>query len=94
MPASAQKVTPLAAHSALARRRGFEYPRWTVQAALEPTFEPTPPLHAPQIECRHLGLEMVHLMFVARGPQSAADVEWPRFGRAFMNVCRHRRGDR
>ena len=31
---------------ALARRRGFEYPAWTVQAALEPDFEPTPPSRA------------------------------------------------
>ena len=27
---------------ALARRRGFEYPAWTVRAALEPAFEPHP----------------------------------------------------
>jgi hypothetical protein len=79
---------------ALARRRGFEYPAWTVRAALEPDFEPDPPQHAPQIECRNLGLDIVHLMFVARGPQSAAALEWPRFGRAFVDVVRHRPGDR
>ena len=34
---------------ALARRRGFEYPAWTVQAALEPDFEPTPPMQPPEV---------------------------------------------
>jgi predicted ATP-grasp superfamily ATP-dependent carboligase len=79
---------------ALARRRGFEYPAWTVQAVLEPGFEPTPPPDPPEIICRNLGLELVHLAFVARGPQSSALVEWPRLGTAVREVCRFGRGDR
>jgi hypothetical protein len=79
---------------ALARRRGFEYPAWAVRASLDPSFEPTPPVDSPEILCRNLGLEMAHLMFVARGPQSAARMEWPRMGRAMRDVCRLGRGER
>src|SRR5437764_15014473 len=57
---------------ALARRRGLEYPAWAVAAALDPAFQPPVPDALPEIVCRHLGLEPVHLAFGARGPQSAA----------------------
>ena len=79
---------------ALARRRGFEYPAWTVQAALEPDFEPFPPMQPPEILCRNLGLEIVHLMFVARGPQSEAPMEWPQLTREVRDVCKFTRSDR
>jgi hypothetical protein len=79
---------------ALARRRGFEYPAWTVRAALDPSFEPDLPIDPPHVTCRNLGLDLVHLMFVARGPQSRAPMEWPRLGRAIGDVGRVRRGDR
>jgi predicted ATP-grasp superfamily ATP-dependent carboligase len=79
---------------ALARRRGFEYPAWAVQATLDPSFEPAPPQQPPDILGRNLGLEMVHLAFVARGPQSQAPMEWPRLGRAVRDVCRVASGDR
>ena len=57
---------------ALARRRGFEYPAWNVQAALDPDFVPVEPTDPPEILARHLGMELAHLAFVARGPQSKA----------------------
>lgn len=79
---------------ALARRRGFEYPAWAVRASLEAEFEPTPPLHPPDIRCRNVGLELAHLMFVVRGPQSAAPVDWPPIGTAVRDVCMFARGDR
>jgi biotin carboxylase len=79
---------------ALARRRGYEYPAWTVQAAIEPDFEPTSPTEFREIVCRNLGLEMMHLMFVVRGPQSEALTEWPRFGTAIRDVCRFGSHDR
>jgi hypothetical protein len=79
---------------ALARRRGFEYPAWTVKDVVEPGFEPTPPAAPIEILCRNLGLEIVHLMFVARGPQSDASTEWPRLRRAVRDVCRLRPDDR
>ena len=78
---------------ALARRRGFEYPAWTVQATLHPDFEPAPPSRPPELLCRNLGLELVHLMFVARGPLSAAPMEWPRLSKALRDVCRFSRSD-
>lgn len=79
---------------ALARRRGFEYPAWTVRSALDPGFEPDPPRKPPEIVCRNLGLEIVHLAFVARGPQSAAAMNWPPLRRSVRDVCRLSRGDR
>jgi predicted ATP-grasp superfamily ATP-dependent carboligase len=79
---------------ALARRRGYEYPAWTVQAALDPGFEPVPPTTAPEIRCRNLGLELVHLAFVVRGPQSEARLGWPLLSGAIRDVCTFTRHDR
>jgi hypothetical protein len=79
---------------ALARRRGFEYPAWTVHATLRPDFEPSPPVQPPEIRCRNLGLELAHLMFVVRGPQTRAGIEWPRLSRALRDVMSWRAGDR
>jgi biotin carboxylase len=79
---------------ALARRRGFEYPAWTVRAVLEQGFEPAPPPQPPEIVCRNLGLELVHLAFVARGPQTEAPMAWPRLGKAVRDVCTFASGDR
>jgi predicted ATP-grasp superfamily ATP-dependent carboligase len=78
---------------ALARRRGFEYPAWTVSDALQADFEPSPPTAPSEVFCRNLGLELVHLMFVSRGPQSEAPVQWPRLHHAVRDVCRLRSGD-
>ena len=79
---------------ALARRRGLEYPAWSVEATLDPGFEPTPPPPSPDILCRNLGLELVHILFVLRGPQSAAQTEWPSRGRTLRDVLQFRRTDR
>lgn len=73
---------------ALARRCGFEYPAWSVQSTIDPSFEPSPPAQPPEILCRNIGLELAHLMFVARGAQSSAQIEWPRLSRAVRDVCR------
>ena len=72
---------------ALARRRGFEYPAWTVQSVIKPDFEPTVPPRSPEFLCRNLGLEITHLLFVACGPQSDAPIAWPRLSRAIRDVC-------
>jgi len=61
---------------ALARRLGFEYPAWAVARLLddsavlpeEPVFE--------DLLCRNLGRELVHMLFVLRGPRSPVD-RWP-----------------
>ena len=63
---------------ALARRRGYEYPAWTVQSILDPTVVPTIPSDPPNVRCRNLGLELAHLAFVLRGPKSEALDCWPR----------------
>lgn len=79
---------------ALARRRGFEYPAWTVRASLDPEFAPPARARAPEVTCRNLGLELVHLLFVARGPQSEALGEWPTLRGSVREVLRRRPGDR
>jgi hypothetical protein len=63
---------------ALARRLGYEYPAWTAARAFDEN-APLPPAPAPRekLLCRHLGRELVHLMFVLRGPGSHTG-EWPR----------------
>jgi hypothetical protein len=61
---------------ALARRLGFEYPAWAVAKVLdEQATLPEPPPYA-ELLCRHLGRELVHLLFVLRGPGSHAGA-WP-----------------
>jgi hypothetical protein len=64
---------------ALARRRGLEYPAWAVARALDAEAElpPAPALAAgEELLCRHLGRELVHLLFVLRGP-GAHPGAWP-----------------
>ena len=61
---------------ALARRLGFEYPAWALARALDPgaPLPPSPPQR--ELLCRNLGRELVHLLFVMRGPGSVVG-EWP-----------------
>lgn len=64
---------------ALARRLGHEYPAWALARALdEHAVLPEPP-PAAELLCRHLGRELVHMLFVMRGPATHAGA-WP--GRA------------
>jgi predicted ATP-grasp superfamily ATP-dependent carboligase len=79
---------------ALARRRGFEYPAWTVRAALDESFVPAVPERPPDIVARHLGMELVHLAFVLRGPSSTSLTDWPRVWPTIRQLARVRRGDR
>jgi hypothetical protein len=61
---------------ALARRLGYEYPAWALARALdEQAVLPGAPPFA-ELLCRHLGRELVHLLFVLRGPGSHAGA-WP-----------------
>lgn len=65
---------------ALARRQGLEYPAWSVAAALDPSFVPTPP-PSPEtpVSMRHFGRDLLHLAFVLRGPKGAFHRKtWPR----------------
>lgn len=62
---------------ALARRQGFEYPAWTVRQQLNPLFEPPHVEAKPGLVCRHLGRDIVHLLFVLRGRRGAPKDIWP-----------------
>jgi hypothetical protein len=61
---------------ALARRRGFEYPAWAVARALDERAELPPAPAAEELLCRHLGRELVHMLFVLRGPGAHVGA-WP-----------------
>lgn len=76
---------------ALARRRGFSYPAWTVQDGIGRPLDPQPPAAAAQLECRHLGRELVHLAFVLRGPRPGPDPAWPGRGRTAIDLLTVRR---
>jgi hypothetical protein len=66
--------------TALSRRAGFEYPAWAVEQALDPSFAPPPTEPIDPGVIRHLGRDLLHLLFVLRGPRSAFHREhWPRF---------------
>ncbi len=79
---------------ALARRAGLEYPAWTAQLALNPAAPiQLPPARNDSIVCRHLGREIMHLLFVLRGSKSKALTEWPSFWSA-ASVLRVGRKDR
>jgi hypothetical protein len=77
---------------ALTRRLGFEYPAWAVARAFDADAPlPSEPPMSEELLCRHLGRELVHLMFVLRGPSSHTG-EWPGRGatvRALLSSPRH-----
>jgi hypothetical protein len=79
---------------ALARRRGFEYPAWSVQTALDPDFVPVEPADPPEILARHVGMELAHLAFVVRGPQSKALGSWPKLWPTVRAMTRTSRRNR
>lgn len=78
---------------ALAVHRGYDYPVWAVEQALDPAFVPTPPEpEPPHVLARHLGRELVHLAAVLRGPIDDYPGPWP--GRlATLAAFRPRRTD-
>ncbi len=77
---------------ALARRAGLEYPAWAIKQLGDPDFAPPYTLPPEGIVCRHLGRELVHLLMVFRGPNSAALTQWPSRRRATREVLRFGRG--
>jgi hypothetical protein len=79
---------------ALSRRQGFEYPAWAVSWTLDPKALPAMPAARPRpVICRNLGRELLHLMFVARGPKSKALTHWPSLWRTTMEMFRIHRSD-
>jgi len=79
---------------ALSRRRGFEYPAWSIKATLDPLWSPVAPSAPPDLRCRHLGMELAHLAFVLRGPRSEALTNWPRAWPTVADLLRISRQDR
>lgn len=82
--------------TALARRLGYEYPAWAVELTLNPGFVPPSDLITPMrdIVCRHLGRELLHVLFVLRGPRSRALVNWPPKLRTVTDVLAVRQHER
>lgn len=78
---------------ALARRLGLEYPAWAVAGALQPGAELPPPPPFRALTCRHLGRELVHLLFILRGRPASAPLHWPARGRTLLDL-RPARGQR
>jgi predicted ATP-grasp superfamily ATP-dependent carboligase len=79
---------------ALARRAGFEYPAWAAQSVLRSgsAINIGAERNGPVI-CRHLGRELLYLMFVMRGAKSKAIERWPSVWKAFRDVLRFGRND-
>jgi predicted ATP-grasp superfamily ATP-dependent carboligase len=80
---------------ALARHMGLDYPAWALQLALHPEAQiVVPPGMRRPLVCRHLGRELVHLLFVLRGPKSKALSRWPSRWSAARQVLSFTRHDR
>ena len=80
---------------ALARRQGLEYPAWSAFMALAPgSHVDTAKSTSPGLVCRNLGRELMYLLFVIRGPRSAAMVEWPSIWKALRTILQTSRSER
>lgn len=72
---------------ALARRQGLEYPAWNARLALDSRWRPPDgPALQPNLVCRHVGRELMHPLFVLKGPKSAALTEWPPLWKSLRNM--------
>jgi hypothetical protein len=78
---------------ALARRQGLEYPAWSARLALDSRWRPTDiPNIQSDLVCRHIGRELMHPLFVLRGPRSAALTQWPSPWKSLVDVLDFRGG--
>lgn len=73
---------------ALARRQALEYPAWNVSQAQNPEFVPDVPiLSHERLVQRHLGREILHVLFTIRGPKSDFHKSsWPRLSKSVAGV--------
>jgi hypothetical protein len=72
---------------ALARRQGLEYPTWNVRLALDPRWRMAEsPALQPDLICRHMGRELMHPLFLLRGPRSAALTQWPPLWKSLLDL--------
>ena len=80
--------------TALARRCGLEYPAWAVLAALDRDRTIPRDARAPLgVVCRHAGREILHALFVMRGPQSTGSKAWPRRWETLKQLLKLRKSD-
>jgi len=78
----------------LSRRQGLEYPAWQAQLALDPQSRAGQGASSePGVVCRHVGRELMHILFVLRGPKSTALSAWPSFWTMLGEVGRVRSTD-
>jgi predicted ATP-grasp superfamily ATP-dependent carboligase len=78
---------------ALARRQSLEYPAWTVKLALDQTPPGNVPRATEGVVSRNVGRELMHVLFVLRGPRSRAIRTWPSLWSTLAGVFHfHRRG--
>ena len=71
---------------ALARRQGFEYPAWAIAQCIDADFTPPHITPRPRVQ-RHMGRDLLHLLFVLRGPKSDFHkANWPSFWRSLVGV--------
>jgi hypothetical protein len=74
---------------ALSRHQGLEYPAWQAEVVLDPNSEGgIAAMPRDGVVCRNVGREIMHLLFVLRGPTSKAQRGWPTFWRALGEVLR------
>lgn len=72
---------------ALATRQGLEYPVWNVRSALDPDWRLTNGRPAYRdLVCRNLGRELMHPLFVLKGPKSAALTQWPSLWKSLRDL--------
>jgi biotin carboxylase len=77
---------------ALARRQGLEYPAWNIQLALDAHWSvQQESVLVSGLVCRNAGRELLHPLFVLRGPKSTAIEHWPSFWNSVAGVARFNR---
>jgi predicted ATP-grasp superfamily ATP-dependent carboligase len=79
---------------ALSRRQQLEYPAWQVMLAVDANSQAGKVAPAaPGVVSRHAGRELMHLLFVLRGPKSQALSNWPSFWKSASGVFCFRKGE-
>ena len=81
--------------TALARRCGLEYPAWAVLGALDQDRTVPQKAKVPLgVVCRHAGREVLHGLFVLRGPRSKNQIKWPPRWDTLKQLLKIRRSER
>jgi hypothetical protein len=80
--------------TALARRCGLEYPAWAVLDALDQDRALPHNMQATLgVVCRHAGREVLHGLFVFRGPRSKNQGKWPPKWETMKQLLRLRKSE-